>query len=116
MLKFDRGACMNNRKGFGLLGMLISALIIGVLITAVLKQYTGRTRQALELPEILAPDRAAEHSVPDGKNAAGPGKQTGEKNAASAQAAPKCNGRLVGRICVPTEIRSSSLDAFEKYE
>lgn len=103
-----------NNKGFGLLGMLISVLIIGILMSFVLKQYAGQTRRILEMPGLTAPQQ----EVPSAK------KGRGQKGAGQAKsggqpkktAAPKCNGRLVGNICVPTEIRSSSLDAFEGLE
>ncbi len=103
-----------NNKGFGLLGMLISVLIIGILMTMVLKQYAGQTRRALALPGLVAPQQTAA-PAPAGKK---PGTVPHHKTSAghNAPSAPKCNGRLVGNICVPTEIRSSSLDAFEGLE
>lgn len=90
---------MKNNKGMGLLGLLISVIIMTVLLSLVLKQYAGQTRRALSLPGVTAPAQTS----PQKKSAPG-AKQT---------PAP-CNGRLVGNICVPTQVNSASLDAFEQ--
>ncbi len=89
---------MKNNRGVGLLGMLIAVVIMSVLLMMVLKQYTAQTRQVLNMPGVTQPQTPAR---------AAPGAQ-------NPQAKPPCNGRLVGNICVPTEVRSASLDAFEQ--
>lgn len=93
---------MINKRGMGLLGMLLAVVIVAVLLMMVLKQYTAQTRQALHLPGVTAPQTPA-------KKALGGTAQKGQAPAAST-----CNGRMVGNICVPTEVRSASLDAFEQ--
>lgn len=98
-----------NKKGFGLLGMLIAVVIIGILMSMVLKLHTGQMQRMMTGP--LAPQQA-------GSSAAGSGQKAAVKNGGSAAkraqtAAPECKGRKVGNVCVPTEIRSSSLDAFD---
>lgn len=84
---------MKNNRGVGLLGMLIAVVIMSVLLMLVLKQYTAQTRQVLNLPGVTQPQTPAQ---------------------AAQGAKPPCNGRWVGNICVPTEVRSASLDAFEQ--
>ena len=85
-----------NKKGMGLIGLLLAVVIVAVLTAAVLKQYARQTQKVLNAPGL--------HSVESAKKQKGP----------AAANAPKCNGRLVGNICVPTEVRSSSLDAFNE--
>ncbi|HAM43188.1 MAG TPA: hypothetical protein DCP52_05110 [Elusimicrobia bacterium] len=85
-----------NKKGMGLIGLLLAVVIVAVLTAAVLKQYARQTQKVLNTPGL--------QSVAPAK------KQKGQVSAN----APKCNGRLVGNICVPTEVRSSSLDAFNE--
>lgn len=87
---------MGNRKGIGLLGLLIAVVIMAILLSVVLKRYAGQTRRLMSLPASVAPAAAS-----------------GE-NPASPKGAAACKGRLVGNICVPTEARSASLDAFER--
>ncbi len=82
---------MHNKQGFGFLGMLAAVCIVAILLSFVLKQYAGQTRRVLNQPG-LAP-------------------AAGSNSRANAQ---PCNGKRVGNICVPTEVRSSSLDAFER--
>lgn len=103
-----------NNKGFGLLGMLLAVLIIGILMTAMLKQYAGQTRRILEMPGLVPGQVEAPAKNGGAKKSAG--KKNGQSVRQTQPAAPKCNGRQVGNICVPTEIRSSSLDAFDKME
>lgn len=99
-----------NKKGFGLIGMLIAVVIIGVLMTMVLKLHTGQMQRMMTGP--LAPQQAAAPAANGGqKGAAKKGAAAGKR---TQPAAPECKGRKVGNICVPTEIRSSSLDAFDK--
>lgn len=104
-----------NNKGLGLLGMLLAVLVIGILAAAVLKQYAGQTRRLLEMPGLLDPGQT-ETPANNGGVKKSAGKKNGQASRRSQTAAPKCNGRLVGNICVPTEIRSSSLDAFDNME
>ena len=85
-----------NKKGMGLIGLLLAVVIVAVLTAAVLKQYARQTQKVLNAPGL--------QSVAPAK------KQKGQ----AAANAPKCNGRLVGNIRVPTEVRSSSLDAFNE--
>lgn len=85
-----------NKKGMGIIGLLLAVVIVAVLTAAVLKQYARQTQKVLNTPGL--------QSVAPAK------KQKGQVSAN----APKCNGRLVGNICVPTEVRSSSLDAFNE--
>lgn len=85
-----------NKKGMGLIGLLLAVVIVAVLTAAVLKQYARQTQKVLNTPGL--------QSVQPAKN---------QKGQAAANT-PKCNGRLVGNICVPTEVRSSSLDAFNE--
>ena len=93
---------MENQKGMGLLGLLISVLIVALLLTVVLKRYTEQTRRTLHLPAVASP------TSKKGKTVSSSGSQ-GVHSAGTS-----CNGRLVGNICVPTEVHSSSLDAFER--
>lgn len=79
----------------GLIGLLLAVVIVAVLTAAVLKQYARQTQKVLNAPALQRVEPAKS--------------QKGQ----SANA-PKCNGRLVGNICVPTEVRSSSLDAFNE--
>ncbi len=90
---------MMNNKGVGLIGLLIAVVIVGVLTAAVMKRYLGATHSVLSRTGVSAP------AVPGGTK-----KVAGQKGA---PARPACKGRLVGNICVPTEVQSSSLDAFE---
>lgn len=46
---------MSNQKGMGLLGLLISVLIMTLLLSVVLKRYAGQTRRALHLQGIADP-------------------------------------------------------------
>ena len=89
---------MKNNRGVGLLGMLLAVVIMSVLLMLVLKQYTAQTRQMLNLPGVAQPQTPAQAA----------------QGAKQPQAKPPCNGRWVGNICVPTEVRSASLDAFEQ--
>ncbi len=84
-----------NKKGMGLIGLLLAVVIVAVLTAALFKQYARQTQQVLKGPALQT---------------VGPA----QKTKGHGHAAPKCNGRLVGNICVPTEVRSSSLDAFDK--
>lgn len=81
---------MKNKKGFGLVGFLIVALLVALAMTFVLKQYAGMMR-------LAAPPPAA------GK---------ANKNAAAAKPAP-CNGKKIGNICLPAQMPSSQ-DDFER--
>ncbi len=92
---------MKNKNGIGLLGMLIAVVVVSLLLMAVLKQYTVQTQRVLNMPGAAELQRPA---PTNGKPAA----------AGQTPAAAQCNGRLVGNICVPTEVRSASLDAFEQ--
>ena len=92
---------MSNQKGMGLLGLLISVLIMTLLLSVVLKRYAGQTRRALHLQGIADPALTGRS-------------RSLQKESEPASKVPPCNGRLVGNICVPTEARSSSLDAFEQ--
>lgn len=92
---------MKKTQGFGLIGMLIAVLIVGILMAAILKRYAGQTRQMMSVPGLTQP--AAPSQTPGAKAGVQP-----------APARNPCNGRQVGSICVPTEVRSSSLDAFEQ--
>ncbi len=83
---------MKRQAGFGLLGLLAAVLIIGILLSVVLKRYAAQMKNVPAVPSVTAPVQGATPGA----------------------AAPACNGRLVGNVCVPTEIRSSSLDAFER--
>lgn len=83
---------MHNQKGMGLLGLLIAVVIAAVLLSLVLQRYAGQTRRSLQ--GIKAPASA--------------------RTGASARPAAPCNGRLVGNICVPTEVRSAGLEQFEQ--
>lgn len=97
---------MKNKKGFGLIGMLISVLVVAILMAAVLKRYAGRTRHGLALPGVTAPAQPADAS-----------KDAKQRQAEAVQPAParvQCDGRQVGNMCIPTEVHSSSLDAFEQ--
>lgn len=94
---------MKNRKGFGLIGMLISVLVVAILMAAVLKRYAGQAQRGLSLPGVTAP------AQPENTR-----KGNAKQNPASPAAHAQCNGRQVGNICVPTEVHSSSLDAFEQ--
>lgn len=84
-----------NRKGFGLIGLLIAVVLIALLMTVVLKQYASQT--ASVLPKAAPPAEA----------------QTQQPSASPAQQQP-CEGKRVGNICVPTQLQSSSLEAFEQ--
>ena len=86
-----------NKKGMGLIGLLLATVIVALLTAAVLKQYARPTRQVLKNTGLHAVQPASQP-------------QKGSRPAA----APKCNGRMVGQLCVPTEMHSSSLDAFDK--
>lgn len=90
---------MISKKGFGLIGLLLTVIIVAALTAVVLKQYAGQTRRALSLPGVGA---AVQSAQPAGNTKAPISKQ------------PPCDGRLVGNICVPTQVHSSSLDAFEQ--
>lgn len=92
---------MKNTQGFGLIGMLIAVLIVAILMAAVLKRYAGQTRQMMNVPGLAQP--------------AVPSQTQGAKAGPTPAPAPvQCNGRQVGNICVPTEVHSSSLEAFEQ--
>lgn len=97
-----------NKKGFGFMGMLVAVFIIGILMTMVLKLHTGQMQRMMTGP--LAPQQATAPAAKDGQKAARKGSAGAKRTQA---AAPECKGRKVGNICVPTEIRSSSLDAFD---
>lgn len=105
---------MTNRRGYGLLGMLVAALLIGILMSVVLKQYAGQTRRVLEWSGTAAP--ASQKNAAQTKSAPASSGATARQTAVESKTVAPCNGRRVGNICVPTEIRSSSLDAFEKYK
>ncbi len=83
---------MHNKKGMGLLGLLIAVVIVAVMLSLVLQRYAGQTRRSLQ--GIKAPAAV--------------------RTGASARPAAPCNGRLVGNICVPTEVRSAGLEQFEQ--
>ncbi len=85
---------MNNQKGFSLLGMLLTAVLLAVLVMVVLKQYSASTAQLLPVPAAPRTDQARpEAPVPE---------------------AEECKGRKVGNMCIPTQLESSSLEAFEQ--
>lgn len=90
---------MKNNKGMGLLGLLIAVIIMAVLLSLVRKRYAGQTHRVLNVPGVTAPAQTSPQ----------------KKSAPAAQPAPApCNGRRVGNICVPTQVNSASLDAFEQ--
>ena len=94
-----------NKKGYGLIGLLLAAVLVAVLAAVVLKQYTSR----ITPPRAAsAPAQSAAQSPSPAPNA-----EQGPAPAGGAEQTP-CNGRRVGNICVPTQLQSSSLDAFEK--
>ena len=84
-----------NRKGFGLIGLMITVVLIALLVTVVLKQYASQT--ASVLPKAAPADKA----------------QMQQPSATPAQQ-PPCEGKRVGNICVPTQVQSGSLEAFEQ--
>ncbi|WP_428072109.1 prepilin-type N-terminal cleavage/methylation domain-containing protein, partial [Candidatus Avelusimicrobium alvi] len=46
---------MKKTQGFGLIGMLIAVLIVGILMAAILKRYAGQTRQMMSVPGLTQP-------------------------------------------------------------
>lgn len=84
-----------NKKGMGLLGLLAAVVIISLLTALVMKQYTKQTEKIY--PSL---------------NKGTFSQQKTENN--SRQNKTACNGRMVGNMCIPTEVRSASLDAFEE--
>lgn len=84
-----------NKRGFGLLAMLAAVLLVGILAMIMLRQYVGHSQKELGKMGLSATE------------AGGPGNKKNTTPSA-------CNGRRVGNICVPTEVRSASLDAFEQ--
>ncbi len=94
---------MNTKKGIGLIGMLLAVLLIGILMTVLLKQYasqTQRLRPALKQTDEAAWPAEAPLAAPAGEAAA---------------PAP-CDGKRVGNLCIPTQLQSGSLDAFEQLD
>ena len=94
-----------NKKEYGLIGLLLGAVLVAVLAAVVLKQYTAR----------ITPPRSASVRTQSTGQSSAPAQNAGQSPApASGAEQTPCNGRKVGNMCIPTRLQSSSLDAFEK--